>query len=238
MRQFYLESLRANLRLWSNRCIDMMKCRGRIQSYFRGVFSGLGMAAAFCGMMSCKPSAPLGPEKETVAPVMADSPGPAAQDEVPRKAPEPADAVVAPAATLPAKADASALERQFFASREPEARGAVAAELWDLNTPQAVATLQRLFNTDAAVDVKVDIVSGLIDAEPTASTREMRWSLLLTALSANQPAPVREVAVQILAGSDDPRALSALQSFSNDTNGDVREAVAAAIEDRRKAAER
>lgn len=159
---------------------------------------------------------------------MPESSGSAAQNEAPPDEPEPA-AVVAPAATLPMNADASELERQFFASPEPEERGAVAEQLWDLNTPQAVATLQRLFNADASVDVKVDIVSGLIGAEPSAATREMRWSLLLTALSANQPAPVREVAVQILASSEDPRALSALQSFANDANSEVREAVASAL---------
>ena len=174
---------------------------------------------------------------DTAAPKMAESPQSSAQDEAQPGEPEPA-AAVAPEATLPAMADVAELERRFFASAEPEARGAVADQLWELNTPQAVATLQRLFNTDPSVDVKTDIVSGLIDSEPTPATRDMRWALLLTALSANQPAIVREIAVQILADSEDPRALSALQSFSHDANKELREAVVEAIEDRRNSADR
>jgi HEAT repeat protein len=135
-------------------------------------------------------------------------------------------------------ADAGELERQFFATRESEERGAIIAELWTLNTKPAVTTLHRLLNADSNVDVKVEIISGLIDAEANPDTEEIRWALLLAGLAANQPAPIRELAAGILAQARDPRTLPLLQSFANDPDEAVREAAQAALSERREIFER
>lgn len=111
----------------------------------------------------------------------------------------------------------------------------MAEELWGLNTMAALSTLHRLFNADTNVDVKVEILSGLVDAEATHETREIRWALLLGGLSANQPGPVREVAATILSEAEDPRALPLLQSFANDPDAEVREVVNTALRERREA---
>ena len=208
----------------------MMTPSRSLKSKIQWSFAIFGIGAALGGMTGCKPSAR---ESTTVAAAPADSGVPADSVDAPPVASPVPGAPVAPEPAEPARSDPAQLEREFFASTDADARGEVAEKLWDLNTPQAVATLQRLFNADASVDVKVDLVSGLLDAEPSTATRDARWSLLLTALSATQPAAVREVAVEILAGSEDPRALPVLQSFANDANEDVREAVATAIKERR-----
>ena len=214
---------------------DMMKHRVRKQSNLQILFAFLGTTVALGALAGCKPAAPPVHEDGASAPATAETPAPLAENEVPSDALKAPVAILPPTPPPPAKPDATELERQFFASTDPAARGAVAEQLWELNTPPALATLQRLFNADASVDVKVDIVSGLIDAEPSAATRDLRWALLLTALSANQPSAVREVAVQILTGSEDPRALPVLQNFASDANEEVREAVAAALAERREA---
>jgi HEAT repeat protein len=131
-------------------------------------------------------------------------------------------------------ASATELERKFFATQESDERGAVIAELWALNTNPALTTLHRLLNADSNVDLKVDIISGLIDAETAPETREIRWALLLAGLATNQPEPVRELAAGILSDAEDPRALALMQSFANDPNEAVREVIDSALRERRQ----
>lgn len=140
----------------------------------------------------------------------------------------------APAPVDAAPADAADLERKFFATTESEERGAVAEELWSLNTAAALTALHRLLNVDPKVDVKMDIISGLVDAEATPETREIRWALLLAALAQTQPQPVRELAASVLADAEDPRAFTLLQSFANDPDEEVRETIRAGLEERRE----
>jgi HEAT repeat protein len=155
--------------------------------------------------------------------------------EVPENAdPPPLTAPLAEVASEPV--DASALERRFFATTEPEERGAVAEELWTLNSIAALTTLYRLLHAESNPDVKMDIISGLVDAESAPETRELRWALLVAGLARNQPSPVRELAAAILADAEDPRAVTLLQTFENDPDEEVRETVRSGLEDLREAA--
>jgi hypothetical protein len=52
------------------------------------------------------------------------------------------------------------LAREFRAAAEPERRGELVGELWEIGTPEAVETLRQLYFGEREMDVKVDIISG------------------------------------------------------------------------------
>ena len=151
------------------------------------------------------------------------------------EASEPQPAIVPPASQGPRPAEAADLERRFFASAELEERAAVIEELWTLNTPSALTTIHRLFHADRNPDLKIEALSGLLDAETTITTRELRWGLLLAGLGRSEPASVREVAATILSETSDPRASTVLQSLANDPDEGVREVIESALMERRAA---
>lgn len=116
---------------------------------------------------------------------------------------------------------------------EPSERSEFVAELWELNTPEAIEILRQQFFVERDPDVRADILSGVVD-DPKPATREGRFSLLSAALAPNQPADVRSIAVNLLADYDDPRAVALLQNLIQDPNEDVREAAKDAIETQRE----
>src|SRR5262245_39313382 len=56
---------------------------------------------------------------------------------------QPARVVVPDPKPEPARTPADVV-RDFHATNDPERRGELAAELWEINTPEAIATLQQL----------------------------------------------------------------------------------------------
>jgi len=125
------------------------------------------------------------------------------------------------------------LAREFRAAAEPERRGELVGELWDIGTPEAVETLRQLYFGEREMDVKVDIISGVTDADPV-KLRDGCNALLLAALTPGQPPEVRALAAHLLTESKDPRAMALLQQFAQDADPQVREAAQAALETRRQ----
>lgn len=141
--------------------------------------------------------------------------------------------VVPPAPPEETARPASELAQRLRSAEEPEERSEVVSELWSLATPEAVEILRRQFFTERDVNVKADIVAGLVD-EQKPETRELRFGILAAALPAGQPDDVRAAAIAIGTEFDDIRAVALLQSLLQDPSEEIREAAQEALETRRE----
>jgi len=137
----------------------------------------------------------------------------------------PSPRVAAPSTAPEPVRDPGAIARAFRAASDPEERGALAAELWEVNTPDAIATLQQLHAGERDENVRADLLSGLGD-DPTPETREARYRFLLAALAPAQPKDVRELAIELLGEFEDVRAVATLQTLVADGDPDIRETAA------------
>jgi HEAT repeat protein len=190
------------------------------------IAGGLGLV-----LMACKPE----PMARPIPPLVEGAAPPASTPAAPLPAP------AAPVRTDIEKrervADPGELQSRYLATEDVSARAEIVANLWEIGTPVAVEILRGLFATERNADLKVDMVSGMVEeeAEPTGGPR---WMLLLAAVGTGQPDIVRLVAVQIAAESKDPRAMPLLQGLASDGDEEVREAAVAALAERRDAATR
>lgn len=128
---------------------------------------------------------------------------------------------------------AAVLGQRLRAAEEAYERAEIVGELWELATPEAVEILRQRFFIEPDVDVKADIVAGLVD-EQKPQTREVRFGILAAALAPTQSIEVRETAVSMLVEFDDVRAVALLQNLLSDPNEEIREAAREAIEARRE----
>ncbi len=187
---------------------------------------GLGTGCEKAADPAAPPPAPPAPAAPGPAATESLSAAPAATPTGPAVAENPAPA--APRA-------AEEVARAFRAAADPAERGELAGELWELNTPAAVALLHQLYLGERDADVRTDLLAGLND-EPTPETREARYRLLLAALAPGQPKEERELALQFLSEFEDVRALATLQTLAADADPDIREAAAELLAERREAA--
>jgi hypothetical protein len=122
---------------------------------------------------------------------------------------------------------------EFRAASEAERRGELAADLWEIGTPEAVETLRHLFAGELNADVKADIVSGAAD-ENRPELRNEVHALLLAALTPGQPHEIRSLAVHLLTEWNAPRAIALLQQFTQDADPQIREAAQEATQARKE----
>jgi hypothetical protein len=124
------------------------------------------------------------------------------------------------------------LVAEFRQTADEERRSEIIDDLWEQGTPGSIDGLRQLFITTHDEDLKQEILSGALES-PTPASLESVWTLLFTATGPSQPAPVRELAADLLADFDEPRAISLLRSLSQDSDASVREAAQAALEAQR-----
>ena len=100
-------------------------------------------------------------------------------------------------------------------------------QISDKGTPEAVATLGRLFHVEKDPDLKIEILSSLFDFD---GLDDRKITILGAGIAADQPKEVREEAIDSLGDVDSKYALPLLQSLLSDPDEEIREAAKDQIE--------
>lgn len=141
-----------------------------------------------------------------------------------------------PPAATPALADPveekprtpAQLQSDYLAAKEFPDRVDLIYQLGDAGTADAVFTLMRLFQAEADVDLKSEMLDAIdrIDEEIPA-----KLAFLAIALRPDQPADLREAAVGMLLMVNDRRAIPTWQTLLKDPDPERRETAQQQIED-------
>jgi len=178
--------------------------------------------------------------KEEAPPASVEKP-PARKVEPATPAPEPAaPASVKPAAlptaTAPAPApaptggdlpQAAALESSYVSNPDFTARVDSIYKLTDLGTPEAIASLGRLFHAEKDTELKTEILDALFDID---GQDERKIAILAAGAGADQPKEVRQSAIDALEDGEAKYARPILQSLVSDPDADISEAAKDALE--------
>jgi len=136
----------------------------------------------------------------------------------------------APSAALPsgnAAQVAAAIETAYISNPEFNSRVEQIYKLADAGTPQAIASLGRLFHMEKETDLKTEIVDSLFDID---GQDDRKAALFAAAAGADQPKEVRESAIDGLEDIEAKYALPILQGLLADPDEDIRDAAKDAIE--------
>jgi hypothetical protein len=123
--------------------------------------------------------------------------------------------------------EAAALEREYVANPDFSARVETIYKLTDAGTPEAIASLGRLFQMEKDNDLKTEILDSLFDIDGQDNNKA---ALLGFAVSPSQPKEVRESAIDALEDIDAKYALPILQGLLADPDEEIRDAAKDAIE--------
>jgi hypothetical protein len=145
-------------------------------------------------------------------------------------------AAVAPTGTVPPPAvttsgtpaqEAAALETAYVSNPDFSARVETIYKLTDSGTPEAIASLGRLFHMEKDNDLKTEILDALFDID---GQDEKKAALLAAGAGADQPKDVRESAIDGLEDIDAKHALPILQALATDPDEEIRDLAKDAIE--------
>jgi hypothetical protein len=169
-----------------------------------------------------EPSAKSEPAKtsSTIAPAPSE---PAAKSAPP---PQP----FAPATPMPAGSAAqvaATLENAYITNPDFNSRVEQIYKLTDAGTPQAIASLGRLFHMERDNDLKTEILDSLFDID---GQDERKAALFAAGAGADQPKEVRQSAIDGLEDIEPKYALPILQALVGDPDEDIRDAAKDAIE--------
>jgi len=122
---------------------------------------------------------------------------------------------------------AASLEAAYIANPEFGARVETIYKLTDASTPEAIASLGRLFHMEKDPELKTEILDSLFDID---GQDERKAALLAAGAGADQPKEVRLSAIDGLEDVDAKYALPILQAMASDPDEEIREAAKDAIE--------
>jgi hypothetical protein len=115
------------------------------------------------------------------------------------------------------------IEAEYSKADTLEAREEAARSMASMDSPEAVASLSRLFAARSEYPDRVAIIGALDDCQ-SAAALEAKLGLLGRALAANQPREVRRAAIDAAAQLDDPRAIDLLRrAAKDDSDPQIRE---------------
>jgi hypothetical protein len=137
----------------------------------------------------------------------------------------PSTTAAAPTGTPSQVADA--LETVYIANPDFTARVDTIYKLTDEGTPEAIASLGRLFHAEKDPDLKTEILDSLFDVD---GQDERKAALLSAGAGADQAKEVRLSAIDGLEDVDAKYALPILQALASDPDEEIRDAAKDAIE--------
>lgn len=128
-----------------------------------------------------------------------------------------------PPALPPARAEKAAQvaswEKSYRSATGFDDRFEAAIQIGQVGTPEAVLALARLFREERDKDLRVELVNALIGI---GGCKEERLEFLKLALPPEQPAEVREAAIDGLVDLEDARALPLLRGLFDDPDPAIR----------------
>jgi hypothetical protein len=122
---------------------------------------------------------------------------------------------------------AATLENAYITNPDFNSRVEQIYKLTDAGTPEAIASLGRLFHMEKDNDLKTEIMDSLFDID---GQDERKAALLSAGAGADQPKEVRQSAIDGLEDIDSKYALPILQALLGDPDEDIRDAAKDAIE--------
>lgn len=131
-----------------------------------------------------------------------------------------------PRATDPAL-HAQMLETDYINKPDFSERVRIIYKLADSGTPEALASLGRIFHMEKDEDLKVEVLDSLFDID---GQDQSKAALLAQGAGPDQHRDVRESAIDGLTDIDPQIALPILKALANDPDPEIRELVRDAIE--------
>jgi hypothetical protein len=122
---------------------------------------------------------------------------------------------------------AATLENAYISNPDFSARVEQIYKLTDAGTPEAIASLGRLFHMEKDNDLKVEILDSLFDID---GQDERKAALFSAGAGADQPKEVRQSSIDGLEDIDSKYALPILQALLGDPDEEIRDAAKDAIE--------
>ncbi|MBI5385278.1 MAG: HEAT repeat domain-containing protein [Verrucomicrobia bacterium] len=209
-----------------------------LRRILRAALLGLALAALGGCSRSCSKSQPAPPELAespttiatnagtavSSAPVVSPVATPAALSNA---APE-LRTIAAPSASTPEQIQRVAtLAQKYAAVTVFDDRFEVALQIAEVGGPEAVKTLETLFRTETDTALREELINALINI---GDCKDEKLSLLRLGIAADQPASVREVAIDGLIDQQDERALALLKGLLNDRDEQIRALAQHAVE--------
>jgi hypothetical protein len=119
------------------------------------------------------------------------------------------------------------LRNAYAAAADPDRKTEILFEIGDIDTPTAGRALSQMLLAEPSPEFRARLLMVLSDvALPDAD----KLPALMQFIGPEQPAEVRENAIEALDNIDDPRAIPLWQRLLGDPDEDVRETAGAAIE--------
>ena len=132
--------------------------------------------------------------------------------------PAPVEAQPAPPEEEPRTA--AQLQADYLRTADTGERIEAIYRLGETAPAEAARTFLRLFQVEAAEQLKLEILSTVDAIE---GQTEPKLALIAVALRTTQPADVRQAAIENLTGIDDRRAIATWQTLLNDRDPEVAE---------------
>ena len=122
---------------------------------------------------------------------------------------------------------AASIEAAYISNPEFTVRVDNIYKLTDEGSPQAIASLGRLFHMERDPDLKTEILDSLFDVD---GLDEQKAALLAAGAGADQPKEVRLSAIDGLEDVDPKYARPILQALASDPDEEIRDAAKDALE--------
>lgn len=124
-----------------------------------------------------------------------------------------------PPATPEARQRVATLQTAYQAAGGFDDRFDVINEISEVNSVAAVEILEQLFRAETSAELREELINGLI---PIGGCKNEKLRFLRLGIAANQPAAVREAAMDGLVDLEDARALPLLKELMADPDEKVR----------------
>lgn len=132
-----------------------------------------------------------------------------------------------PLSPVEAAREIAALESAYVANPDFGNRVETIYKIADHDSPESITALGRIFQQEKDPDLKTEVLDSLFDID---GQDDRKVAILTAAAGADQPKDVRESAIDALGDIEPKFAVPILQSLTNDSDEEIRDAAKDQIE--------